>query len=448
MGRRWIPRHSSFFPESIAAERSKDGSTFARHYGGRNRRPMYVVLMSHWSWVPLTAPWPAEHTISPAQDTGFLSPQGHRQSAAGTSSDGNRSGGATATVAGGGQTGDDSLFSELAAKAAAAATTMASDDESQDGHSVHKDVIASLSMRSGASSSRAGDGAFACSVAVVSVADGLLAGLPAHHSSSIAAAAALTPPERAHAVPPSLGLPNSSRERTELDAVRLQKVSAAAPDSACGPELPGPSQTPPPGSVRGGLLLQLPTGISFCRSAPGGLRAVRSAPDLCNARAVPLTLTKGDTRVSPCTNDAATMAGPLSSSPILEKGSPPAWLVAVPTAALATAPTAGTRSSVTMSVPPTDAGAGILASFLLARFSPFRQMHLPSPLQSERLSLFFCLLCPKASLSVWAVPHLWLIVSCPLPPLQRQHSHMYSSNQKESQAGACLASRRSAGASS
>jgi len=279
--------------------------------------------------------------------------------AAGTSSDGAPPGGATATVAGRGRTGDDSLVNELAARAAAAATTMALDNVGQDGHQLDKDVIAPLSMRSGASSPRAGDGALADSLTVVSVADGLLPRLPAHLSLSMAAAAALTPPGPAHAVPPSLVLPNASRARTESDTVRRQAVS----DAAGVPEIPGPSQPPPPGSVGGGLLPQLPPGISLCRSAPGGLRAVPSAPDLCNTRAVPLPLATGAATVPPSTNDATTMAGQASSSPIIEKGSPPASLVALATAAPATAPTAGAGSSLTVSPPPTDSGAGKWAFF-------------------------------------------------------------------------------------
>jgi len=179
----------------------------------------------------------------------------------------------------------------------------------------------------------------------------------------MAAAAALTPPEPAHAVPPSLVLPNASRARTESDTVRPQTVSTAAADAAGVPELPGPSQPPPPGSVGGGLLSQLPTGISLCRSAPGGLRAVPSAPDLCNTRAVPLPLATGAATVLPSTNDATTMAGQASSSPIIEKGSPPASLVPLATAAPATARTAGAGSSLTVSPPPTDSGAGKWAFF-------------------------------------------------------------------------------------
>ena len=85
--------------------------------------------------------------------------------------------------------------------------------------------------------------------------------------------------------------------------------------------------------------------------------------------------------------------------------------------------------------------------FLLARRSPFLPIHPPSPVQSLRLSLPCCLLRQKACLFVRAVPHLWRIVSRPLPLLQRHHLHKSSCNQNKSEAGSCLASRRTAGLS-
>jgi len=366
---------------------------------------------------------------------------------AGTSSDGALPRAATGIVAGRAQTGEGSLVNELAARAAAAAMTMASDDVDEDGHTLDQHVIALLSMRSHASSSRAGHGALADSRTVVSVADGLSQRLPAHTCLSLAAAAALTPPQQLHAVRTSLVPPNASRARTESDPVRRQALSTAASDAARVPELPVPSQLPPPGSLGGGLLPQLPPGIFLCRSAPGGFRAVPSAPDSCNTRAVSVPLSTMAASVPRSTNDASTMAVQPSSSPITEKGSPQSSLVAVATGAPVTAPTAGTGSSLTVFAPPTDSVLEVEPFLLLARRSPFRSMHPPSPLQSLRLSLPSCLLRQKACLFVWAVPNLWRIVSCLLPLLQRHHMHKSSCNQNKSKAGACLASQRTAGLS-
>jgi len=288
---------------------------------------------------------------SPSTSTAAAAP-------AGTSSDGAQPGGATAAVTGGGRTGDDSMINELAARAAAAAATMALDDMGQDEPPPGKDVIPPPSARSGASGSCVEDGAFADSLTVVSVADGLLPRLPVHISLSMAAAAALSSLEPGKAVPPPLAVSNASGARNESDPSRRQELSTAADDAARCQELPGGSQPPPQGNVVDGLLPRLPPGIFLGQAASGGVRAVPGVPDSGNQRAVPLPVTTKATTAPSSSNDACTTTGQPPSSLIPDSGSPSAALLSVAGAAPGTAPTTGTGSSLAVPAAVTASGVG------------------------------------------------------------------------------------------